>query len=66
VPKFETNLKSLRAGQNMTQDELARKVGVVRQTIAYIERGEYMPSLKLAHDIAALFGQPIEKIFNLK
>lgn len=63
---FECNLKVLRAERNMTQEELASVVGVVRQTIAYIEKGEYMPSLGLAHKLASYFDQPIEKIFNFR
>lgn len=63
---FTTKLKELRAGTNMTQEELATKVGVVRQTIAYLERGEYMPSLGLAHRIAKVFNKKIEEVFNFK
>ncbi len=66
MEKFTTNLKSLRAEYNLTQDELAVKVGVVRQTIAYIERGEYMPSLGLARKIAKTFRKPIEEVFKFK
>ena len=47
----------------MTQGELAIKVGVRRETIVYLEKGKYNPSLKLAHEIARFFKTTIEKIF---
>ena len=47
----------------MTQDELALKVGVRRETISFLERGKYVPSLQLAHDVAKIFGTTIEEIF---
>lgn len=48
----------------MTQNELAQRVGVRRETIVYLEAGRYNPSLKLAWDIAKLFDVPIEEIFE--
>lgn len=66
MEKLQTKLKVLRAEKNMTQEDLAMKVGVVRQTIAYIEKGEYMPSLGLAWKIAKLFDLPIEAVFDLE
>lgn len=48
----------------MTQQELADKVGVSRQTIIQLERNRYNPSLLLAHDIANVFGVPIEEVFS--
>lgn len=48
----------------MTQEELARRVGVRRETIVYLEAGRYNPSLRLAWDIAKLFGVPIEELFD--
>jgi putative transcriptional regulator len=47
----------------MTQEELARRVGVSRQTIIAIERGRYNPSVALALRIARVFGVPIEQVF---
>jgi putative transcriptional regulator len=47
----------------MTQDELAIRVGVRRETIVFLEKGKYNPSLKLAHDIAMVFGETIEEVF---
>lgn len=66
MEKFTTNLKLLRAERNLTQDDLAKLVGVVRQTIAYIERGDYMPSLGLAYKIARVFGRNIEDVFRFE
>ncbi|OJG27324.1 hypothetical protein RU98_GL002776 [Enterococcus caccae] len=52
--------------KRMTQQELADKVGVSRQTIIQLERNRYNPSLLLAHDIADVFEVPIEQIFTFK
>ena len=48
----------------MTQQELADKVGVTRQTINAIEAGKYSPSLEVAFRIAAAFGVPLERVFQ--
>ena len=48
----------------MTQQQLADKVGVTRQTIIAIEAGKYSPSLPLAFKIARTFGRPIEQVFQ--
>ncbi len=58
-------IKELRARHNLTQMDLARKVGVRRETIVFLEKDKYNPSLKLAYDIAQEFGLPIEKVFLL-
>jgi len=47
----------------MTQEDLAKKVGVRRETILFLERGKYNPSLKLSYDIAKVFGEKIEEVF---
>jgi putative transcriptional regulator len=60
---YATKLRVLRAEHNMTQEDLAKQVGVVRQTIAYLEKGEYMPSLGLAWKISQIFNLPIEEVF---
>lgn len=57
-------VKELRARFNMTQGELAEKVGVTRQTIVSLEKGSYTPSLLLAMNIAEVFEMPIEGIFS--
>jgi putative transcriptional regulator len=56
-------IRELRARDNLTQSDLARKVGVRRETIVFLEKGKYNPSLKLAHDIARVFGMKIEEVF---
>ncbi len=60
---MKNRLKVYRAMFNLTQEELAKKLGVSRQTIIAIEKGKYDPSLKLAFKIARLFGVKIEDIF---
>lgn len=50
----------------MTQEELATKAGVTRQTIVAIEKGKYSPSLELAFRIALVFDMPLEEVFFLE
>jgi putative transcriptional regulator len=57
-------IKVLRAGYNWSQEELADKLGVSRQTVNAIERGKYDPSLPLAFKIARVFNLTIEEIFQ--
>ena len=61
-----TRIKELRAKENLTQIELAQKVGVRRETIVFLEKGKYNPSLKLAHDISKVFKMRIEEVFTLE
>ena len=61
--EMKTRIKEYRARYNMTQEELARKVGVRRETIVFLEKGKYNPSLKLAYRIAKVFNTSIEDIF---
>jgi putative transcriptional regulator len=61
---MQNKLKVLRATFDLTQEALAQKLGVTRQTIISIESGKYDPSLSLAFKIALLFGLRIEDIFN--
>lgn len=56
-------IKELRARHDLTQSDLARKVGVRRETIVFLEKDKYNPSLKLAHDIAQVFNLNIEQVF---
>lgn len=58
-------VKELRARFNFTQSILAEKVGVTRQTIAAIEKGDYVPSLLLALTICDVFGLKMEDVFVL-
>ena len=60
---MRTRIKEYRARYNMTQEELARRVGVRRETIVFLEKGRYNPSLKLAYRIARVFDATIEDIF---
>ncbi|MBP5362509.1 MAG: helix-turn-helix transcriptional regulator [Ruminococcus sp.] len=63
MAEFRTRLKELRAARNMKQEELAELVGVRRETIIRLEKGLYNPSLKLAVDIARVFGCTVEEVF---
>jgi len=60
---MNNRIKELRARYNLTQLDLARKVGVRRETIVFLEKGKYNPSLKLAYDISLVFGLTIEEVF---
>lgn len=62
---MKNRLKVLRAEHNLTQEELAQRVGVSRQAINAIETGKYDPSLPLAIKLGKLFGKPVEDIFSL-
>ena len=61
--KLQTRMKEFRARHNLTQDDLARIVGVRRETILYLEKGKYNPSLILAHQIAKALKTTIEELF---
>ena len=63
MPDFECRLKKYRQLKEMTQEELAAKVGVRRETIMRLEKAQYNPSLKLAIDISRVVDAPIEEIF---
>lgn len=60
---MKNRLRVLRAEREWSQEELARRVSVSRQTINAIETGKYDPSLPLAFEIARVFGSQIEAIF---
>jgi putative transcriptional regulator len=60
---MKNRLKVLRAERDWTQAELARRLGVSRQTVNAVETGKYDPSLPLAFRIGDLFGRPIEELF---
>ncbi len=62
---LKNNIRVERAILDITQQELADKVGVSRQTINSIETERYVPSTVLALKIAAVFGKPVEEIFFL-
>lgn len=63
---MKNNLKVERAILNMTQDELAKRIQVSRQTINALEAGKYVPSTVLALKIAQVFQKPVESIFSLE
>jgi putative transcriptional regulator len=63
MAEFTTKLKEYRASRDMKQGDLADLVGVRRETIIRLEKGQYNPSLKLAVDIARVFGVKVEDIF---
>ncbi len=60
---MKTRIKEFRARYDLTQEDLARKVGVRRETILFLEKGKYNPSLKLAYDIAKALQTTIEELF---
>ncbi|MBM7551380.1 helix-turn-helix transcriptional regulator [Thalassobacillus pellis] len=60
---MKTRIKELRARYSLTQAELARRVGVRRETIVFLEKGEYNPSLKLAVKICRELNTPVEELF---
>ena len=60
---MKTRIKELRARYDMTQEDLARKVGARRETIVFLEKGKYNPSLKLAYDVAKALNSTIEEVF---
>ena len=59
-----TRIKEYREKAGMKQSELAERVGARRETIVHLENGRYNPSLKLAMDIAKIFGVTVEQIFE--
>jgi putative transcriptional regulator len=66
MAQMNNRIKVFRAEHNMTQEDLANKCGVTRQTIIAVEKNKYVPSLELAFKIAIVFKRPIEEIFNYK
>jgi len=60
---MKTRMKELRARYDLTQEDLAKKIGVRRETILFIEKGKYNPSLKLAHDISKALQTTIDELF---
>ena len=63
---MKNRLKVARAEMNLTQEDLAHRIGVSRQSINAIESGRYVPSTVLALKMAQLFGKPVEEIFMLE
>ena len=63
MAEFICNLKKYRQLQNLTQEQLAEKAGVRRETIIRLESGKYNPSLKLAIELSRIVNTPIEELF---
>ena len=63
--KILTNLKAIREDSRMTQQELADKIGVRRETILHLENNRYNPSLEMALKIARDFGMSVEDMVRL-
>ncbi len=63
---MKTRIKELRTKHHLTQEVLAEKVDVTRQTILFLEKGKYNPSLRLAYKIARVFNLKIEEIFSFE
>ena len=64
MPTLRTRMYEFRKAMNLQQAELAEMVGVRRETIGKLENGRYNPSLKLAMDIAKIFGKTVEEVFE--
>ncbi|MBP5189660.1 MAG: helix-turn-helix transcriptional regulator [Bacteroidales bacterium] len=63
---MKNRLKVARAEMDLTQGELAERIGVTRQAVNSIELGKYVPSTVLALKMAKLFGKPVEELFMLE
>jgi putative transcriptional regulator len=62
--RVTNSLRSVREAAGMTQAELARQVGVTRQTLIAIEQGKYSPTLELAFQLARVFGAGLDDLFH--
>jgi putative transcriptional regulator len=60
---MQNKIKEFRGKLNITQDELAKKANVRRETIVFLEQNKYNPSLQLAHDVAKSLGTTIDELF---
>ncbi len=60
---MKNRIKELRQRYALTQEELAKKAGVRRETIVFLEAGKYNPSLQLAHDVAKILKVRIDELF---
>jgi len=63
---MKNRIKELRAKYDWTQEDLARKVGVRRETIVFLEQNKYNPSLNLAHDVAKVLKTTIDELFDFE
>ncbi|MFH1326812.1 MAG: helix-turn-helix transcriptional regulator [archaeon] len=60
---MKNKIKEFRAKHDLTQEDLAKKVGVRRETIVFLEKGKYNPSLQLAHQVAKALKTKIDELF---
>jgi putative transcriptional regulator len=60
---MKTRIKEFRAKFNMTQEDLAKKVGARRETIVFLESGKYNPSLKLAYEVSRVLKTTVDELF---
>jgi putative transcriptional regulator len=60
---MNNRIRELRARYDLTQEDLAKKTGVRRETIVFLEKGKYNPSLKLAYDVSRALNSTIEEVF---
>jgi putative transcriptional regulator len=63
---LHTRLKEIRLQRSLTQEALARAAGVTRQTIISIEKQKFVPSVKLAMQLAAVLDSPVDRVFWLE
>lgn len=63
---MENRIKEIRTKLGLTQEELAKRAGVRRETIIFLEQGKYNPSLKLAYDVAKTLKTSIDKLYEFK
>jgi len=61
---MRTKMKEYRAALGLTQEELAERVQVRRETIVFLEKGRYNPSLRLAHAVARVLGTTVDELFS--
>lgn len=64
MPTIRNQIRELRAAHSMTQQDLADRIGVTRQTVIAIEQDKYSPSLETAFKVALVFGVPLEEVFQ--
>ncbi|HUW71680.1 MAG TPA: helix-turn-helix transcriptional regulator [Candidatus Humimicrobiaceae bacterium] len=63
---MKNRIKEFRAKYDLTQEDLAKKVGVRRETIVYLEQNKYNPSLNLAHDVVKALKTTIDELFDFR
>ena len=61
---MKNKIRDLRVKLGLTQEELAKRVGVRRETIVFLEQGKYNPSLRLAHEVSRVLGTSMDSLFE--